>query len=236
MSDQAGTCSDKHHFWSENVRRPTTISSTDLTSFYCLQLDPYLFFETSKSWIYYKRHVQCNSTLGGSHCTTRSTSGISSPLAATSVATKHLNLPSLKLWLKRKHYITDMYIQKHHTYMPLKWFLPMCTELTKSYMAIQFTFKVISLCFCGMSPCKTWQSWIHTHTLSQLYNDAVSLTCLRTALSASSLASILVEVNTMALPLLPLYTCVAQQPSITTSHTTHVHTTMNRHWCNFKMH
>ena len=30
MSNQAGTCSDKHHFWLQNVRCPTTISSTGL--------------------------------------------------------------------------------------------------------------------------------------------------------------------------------------------------------------
>lgn len=36
-------------------------------------------------------------SLGGSSCTMRSTSGISSPLAATLVATKHLSLPSLKV-------------------------------------------------------------------------------------------------------------------------------------------
>jgi len=28
MSNQTGTCSDKHKFWLENVRCPTTISST----------------------------------------------------------------------------------------------------------------------------------------------------------------------------------------------------------------
>ena len=41
-------------------------------------------------------HYNCI-TFGGSLCTTRSTSGISSPLAATSVATKQRTFPSRKL-------------------------------------------------------------------------------------------------------------------------------------------
>ena len=36
----------------------------------------------------------CLVTLGGSHCTTRSTSGMSRPRAATSVATRQRNFPS----------------------------------------------------------------------------------------------------------------------------------------------
>ena len=44
-------------------------------------------------------------TFGGSHCTTRSTSGMSRPLAATSVATKQRNFPSLKLY---NHIIENM--------------------------------------------------------------------------------------------------------------------------------
>jgi len=37
-------------------------------------------------------------TFGGQHWTTRSTSGISSPRAATSVAIRHLYRPSRKPW------------------------------------------------------------------------------------------------------------------------------------------
>jgi hypothetical protein len=41
-------------------------------------------------WIY------ASISLGGSHCNTKSTSGMSRPLATTSVAINILNLPSLK--------------------------------------------------------------------------------------------------------------------------------------------
>ena len=51
-------------------------------------------------------HYNCI-TFGGSLCTTRSTSGISSPLAATSVATKQRTFPSRKLCRVNKIIMID---------------------------------------------------------------------------------------------------------------------------------
>jgi len=49
MSNQNGKCSDKHQYWSENVRCPTAISSTVKAPASIQESDPVKTFTECKS-------------------------------------------------------------------------------------------------------------------------------------------------------------------------------------------